>query len=116
MINTTIPFTSQYVVDLIRQTDLLSTDEKQKLVDFMPNFSQEERNLLGSQIVDYEQKKQEILRDAEERKHKIEEDYYKQIENLHQEEQKRLRAEIRRKEEEDHHQSEEEADKLMQLM
>lgn len=106
-------FTSQYLADLIHQTDLLNPDEKEKLVNYIPNFSQEERDLLGSQIVEYEQRKQEIIQDAEERKQKIEEQYYRDLQKLHEEQQKILREEVREREAQDKQQSDTQAEGLL---
>lgn len=116
MFHSSIAFNSQYVVDLLNRTDLLAQEEKDKLISFMPNFSQEEKNLLGNQILEYERKKQEILQDAEERKRKIEEDYYKEIEALHAEEQRKMREELRRREEAEAKSAETEADTLLGAM
>ncbi|PIV90465.1 hypothetical protein COW46_03080 [Candidatus Gracilibacteria bacterium CG17_big_fil_post_rev_8_21_14_2_50_48_13] len=116
MFHTSVTYNSQYIVDLLRQTDLLAQEEKDKLISFMPNFSQEEKNLLGNQIVDYERKKAEILKDAEEQKKKIEEEYYRKIDALHAEEQRKVREELRRREEAEAQKSEDEANSLLGQM
>lgn len=113
MMTPTTTYSSQYLVDMIGKTDLLTPDEKQKFIHFMPNFTQEERNLLGTQIMNYERRKQEIIKDAEERKRKIEEEYYKELQNLHAQEQKRIRDDLKAREQAEQDRSEQEALELL---
>lgn len=106
-------YTSQHLLELIKLTDLLTSDEKQKLISFMPKISPEERDMLVTQLMEYEARKKEILADAEKRRQQIEEDYYKQMHALREEQEQMIRKEIKRREAQEKAQANTEADTLL---
>lgn len=111
-----LPVSAQQLAAMIQATDLITIEEKGTLMQHMPTFNDEERALLGKQIIGYERRKQEILKDAEEQKRKIEIEYFKKLKTLHQEQQRVVRDQIRRKNAEEHQEAESEADQLMQML